>query len=102
MVIVTPNTFTQEAFYRGQKHMMIASAHGVSQLAIKDILDNDQILTWLGEVGQRNQYFQAVIEIPKVKMSKQGYVPHGKPVPRVVEPLDPTDFKKLKEYKEWA
>ena len=29
MIIVAPNTFTQEAFYSGQKHMMIASAHGV-------------------------------------------------------------------------
>lgn len=106
MLIIAPNTFTDQAIYTSQKHMMMAGAHGLAQLAIKDLFDNDEFLEKLIEVRGRHEYFQAIIEIHGVR-SKEGYIPALKSretiPPMVVQPLDLSEFtKKLKRYKEWS
>ena len=106
MLIIAPNTFTDQAIYTGQKHMIIACAHGLAQLAIKDLFDNNRFLEELIKVRGRNEYFQAIIEI-YAEHSKEGYIPALKwretVPPMIVEPLDLNDFtRKLKRYEEWT
>ena len=103
-IIVAPNTFTKEAFFSGRKHMMIASAHGVSSLAIKEILEDDKILESLYEVNKKTGYYQAIVKIPEIKYeeSKKGYFPSGHPVLCEAVSLEPSDFGNLKKYKEWV
>lgn len=100
MIIISPNTFSDKAFYNGQKHVMIAPAHGLAQLAVKDILDDDEILRQLTKVRQRTEYLQAIIEVP-AKRTVYGYAPKGKFIIRAVEPLDLSDFEKVGQYKDW-
>jgi hypothetical protein len=101
MLIVAPNTFTRNAFYTGQKHMIIAPTHGLSQLAVKDILDNDDILNELSVVRQQSEYFQAIIEVPARK-GKHGYAPTGNFLVRASEPLDVADFRTIAKFQDWA
>ena len=100
MLIIAPNTFTNEAFSTGQKHIMVAPAHGLAQLAVKKILDSDEILGELIKVRQRNEYLQAIIEVP-AEPKKHGYEPTGEFPICVVEPLDPDEFKKLGTFRSW-
>jgi len=101
MIIVTPNTFTQRAFHSNQKHMMIVGAHSAAQLAIKDVLNNNKILGELNSIRGKSEYFQAIIEIPKIKHTTKGELPDGKPILRDLVPLDLNKFQKLKEYEDW-
>lgn len=98
MLTVAPNTFTERAFYNGQKHMMITPTHGLAQLAIKDVLDSDEILKQLHEI--HSEYFQAIIEVP-AKLKEDGYAPSGKFLVRAKEPLDLADFRKLVRFRDW-
>lgn len=100
MLIIAPNTFTKKAFYRNQKHIMIAPAHGLAQLAIKDILDDDSILEELIEVRKKSEYLQAIIEVPAT-LTKDGYAPTGNFPICEVKPLDLSEFKKVERYREW-
>jgi len=104
MLIVAPNTFTQEAFYRGQKHMIIACAHGLAQLAVREILDNDEILKEIKERSKGSEYFQAIVEVQAERL-EIGYVPilkSRKSIPRiVVEPIELGAFKNVEEFREW-
>ncbi|GAH83354.1 unnamed protein product, partial [marine sediment metagenome] len=100
MLIIAPNTFTGVALTHGQKHLIIAPAHGLAQLAIKKILNNNKILEQLAEKRQRYEYFQAIIEVPG-KLTKNGYEPSGKfPLVRV-EPLELYEFESIMPYKDW-
>lgn len=100
MLIIAPNTFTDEAFYSGQKHTMIVPAHGLAMLAVKDILDSDRILSELIKVRQQSEYLQAIIEVP-AKRTKHGYAPTEDFILRAVEPLDLSEFEKVERYREW-
>jgi len=101
MLIIAPNTFTDRAFYSGQKHIMVAPAHGLAQLAVKDILDSDTLLGELIKVRERSEYLQAIVEVP-AKPTKQGYAPTGDFILRALEPLDLGDFEKAERYREWT
>lgn len=100
MLIIAPNIFTNEAFYSGQKHIMLVPAHGLAQLAVKDILDSDRILSELIKVRQQSEYLQAIIEVP-AKRTKHGYAPTENFILRAVEPLDLSEFEKVERYREW-
>lgn len=100
MLIVTPNVFTTEAFYTGKKHMMITPAHSFAALAIREILDSDEVLKWLIEASKQTGYYQAILEIPGIKHKENEYVP-GKPIPCEVKPLDSDDFKRLAKKRGW-
>jgi hypothetical protein len=100
MLIITSNIFTHKAWCSGKKHMMVACAHGLAQLAMKDIFNDDKILEWLKEVSVKTGYYQAIIEVPGVRDKRGEYVP-GKLTPLVAEPLDPDDFRKLSKKRGW-
>ncbi|GAJ00038.1 unnamed protein product, partial [marine sediment metagenome] len=100
MLIIAPNTFTKKAFYTGQKHLIIAPAHGLAQLAIEDILDNDEFLSEIIEVRQKSEYIQAIIEVPAI-MTEHGYAPKGNFIIREKEPLDLSEFKNIPEFRDW-
>lgn len=101
MLIVAPNVFTTDAFYNGKKHMMITPAHSFAALAIKKILDSDEVLEWLIDASKRTGYYQAILEIPGIKHKENEYIP-GKPIPcGDPEPLDPDDFMRLAKKRGW-
>jgi len=86
--------------------MVISCAHGLAQLAIKDLFENDEFLKELIKVRKENEYFQAVIEIDAERTEK-GYIPTLRSrealPPMIVKPLDLGEFsRKLKKYQEWA
>lgn len=101
MLVVAPNTFTENAFYTGQKHMMIIPTHGLAQLAVKDILDSNEVLEQLGEIRKQSEYFQAIIEVPS-RRTKHGYAPTGRFLVRAKEPLDIADFRKFARFQDWV
>jgi hypothetical protein len=101
MLIIAPNTLTREAFYKGQKHIMIAPAHGLAQLAVKDILDSDSILSELMNVRKQSEYLQAIVEVP-AKRTKHGYAPRGKLNLLAAVPLDAGEFEKAEDYRGWS
>lgn len=100
MLIIAPNTFTKKAFYTGQKHLIIAPAHGLAQLAIEDILDNDKFLSEIIKVRQKSEYLQAIVEVPAI-MTEHGYAPKGNFIIREKEPLDLNEFKNIPEFRDW-
>jgi len=100
MLIIAPNTFTKKAFYTGQKHLIIAPAHGLAQLAIEGILDNDKFLSEITDVRQKSEYMQAIVEVP-AKMTKDGYAPKGNFIIREKEALDLSEFKNIPKYMDW-
>lgn len=52
------------------------------------------------KVGEKGEYFQAVIEVPAF-LTKDGYAPTGEFPVCQVEALDPDDFKKIRRFKDW-
>ena len=100
MLIIAPNTFTNIAVNQGQKHLMMAPAHGLAQLAVMKILDNDNILEGLNKKRQNYDYLQAIIEVPG-KLTEYGYAPTGKFTLKRVEHLEAYEFEKVKSYKDW-
>ncbi len=100
MLIISPNTFTKKAFFSGQKHFIIAATHGLAQLAVKDILDSNEILKELNEVREKSEYIQAIIEVQGI-WKRNGYIPSGNYILRDKVPLGLEDFKELINYKDW-
>ena len=101
MLLVVPNTFTEEAFYSGQKHMVIAATHGLAQLAVKDVLDNDAILKELIEVRERSECFQAIIEVTaSLTGDGRSYIPSDYAI-AACEPLDVGEFVKFVRFGDW-
>ncbi len=101
MLVVVPNTFTEEAFYTGRKHMIIAATHGLAQLAVKDILDNDSILGKLCKGREKSECFQAIIEVT-ASLTRDGrsYVPSDFTV-AACEPVNVGDFASFIRFREW-
>jgi hypothetical protein len=100
MLIVTPNIFTEYAHRSGKKHMMIACAHGLAQLAIKDIFNDNRILSWLREGSRKTGYYQAIIEVVGKMHKGNEYVP-AILNPLEIKPLDPDDFQTLSKKRGW-
>lgn len=105
MLIVVPNTLTEQSIYLGQKHLVIACTHGLAQLAVGDLLESEAVLKELMKVRRQTEYFQAIIEIGS-QLSEDGYVPQIKnrktAPPMVIEPLEMSDIiKKSRLVKDW-
>ncbi len=98
LLTVAPNTFTREAYDAVYRHFIIAGAHGPAVKALRQVLDNKEILK---EIEHR-VFFQAIIRIPKLEVTDEGYEPEGKPLIIRIEDLDDGDFKQYKPLGEWA
>ncbi len=90
MIIVGPNKFTKTAIHSGKKHMMIAGAHGVANLAVSKVLRDLKILQKL-DSEVKTGYFQLIVEI-KIKWSRlrKSYIPKGSPRICTIEELKVT------------
>jgi len=100
MLILAPNTFSDNAIFQGQKHLMIAPAHGLAQLAIKKILDNNKILEELTRKTQNYEYFQAIIEVLG-KPTRNGFAPSKNFTIKRIKPLESYEFERIGRYEEW-
>jgi hypothetical protein len=100
MLTVSPNTLTKKAFKNGKIHLMITPAHGLAQLAIKDVLQNEKVLEKLNKEREKSLYFQAIIKI-NAKRKRKGYVPLKKPGNIITRGIDIDEFEKIPIFKDW-
>lgn len=100
MLILAPNTFSDKAIVQGQKHLMLAPTHGLAQLAIKKILDNNKILKELAQKTRNYEYFQAIIQVLG-KTTENGYAPSKNITIKRVKPLESYEFDEIGRYEEW-
>lgn len=101
LLSVLPNVFTSDAAAMGQKHLLLTPAHGLAQLAVKQVLDNDTILSELETRRRGSDYFQALIAVRGHKTS-DGYAPTPTPKILDVQPVFFEDYARpLQRFENW-